>query len=444
MAAIAIGMLFMAAGLQNTHGIALQPQEKPSEQRKPPSRTQRLKNWLRTKLGIQKESQQELSSSTIVEQSAAVLKLPTEVLVRILEYLPASSATAFTFTCKQTYQRLDRTYSSILMEHSGEKFAYLNLLARDLPDQVSCQLCGRLHEIADARWYANYYTGPHSLYDDSQQYEHPDDVRRNLGDNFNILVFRMAMKQYKLGLNYDQLLQVISSVRAKPKILSDLVIRKRTDCTIFRGFMIQRVQSAFINMTWKTIKESHQSLQFFICSHIILESSKTSLCIFTYTEVHYKRKSLWSRRWYKDTTDQKTLKRDELEGSGLRQCPYCWTECRIDLDYSPDYGLVVACTRWKNLGKEPQVSDRIWGEHLKNVMSITPRQRECHSRVLKSSSLDSGPLAVAFGNDEEEMLVQRNHRNDILDMQLRFKSSHEAQEYRRMLKLLKPTTYCPE
>jgi hypothetical protein len=469
-AAIVKGLLFMAPGRENIHNVVVQPQKKPSEQRKPSSRIQRLKNWLQTKLGIKKEelhigiekdepqlgiakeeSKLASSSTSIIEPSSAVLKLPTEVLTKIMEHLPASSATSFTFSCKQTYRRLGSTYSSILMEDSGEIFAYLNLLARDLPDQIACQMCGRLHKITSAHWYASQPCGPHSLYEDCKRYEHGYDVKRNLGDEFNILVFQMAMKQYKLGLNCDQLLRVISSNgTVTEKNPWGHVIRKRTDCTIFQGFMIQRVQSAFINMTWKTVRESELGLSFDLCSHFSLESSKKSLCVFS--KPYISQKCLWKRDWYRHTTGQKTLRKDDLAGSGLRRCTYCWTEFRIDLDYSPDYGLVVACTRWKNFGKEPHVSDPVWKEHLGD--EITQSQLGDHSRVLRSSSLilepqgsgplSSAPLSVAFDNDDEEMLVRRNHRNDILDMQLKSKGRYEAQKYRDMLKMLKPNAYCPE
>jgi hypothetical protein len=415
------------------------------ELQKPASKLQQIRKSFSRKLGIQ--NPQSLGNfgkqcPSTATPSSPLEKLPAEILVQILDQIPPSSATAFTFSCKHIYRLLGNKYSSILSDNSGETLAYLQLLDKDLPDQIVCRPCGRLHKMASVEWYANCAYSPHWRSSDYQgDHSRPYHVQNCCGDGFNTIVFQMAMKQHKLGLNCGKFLKIISQ-DSPPKEGKHCILRNRTDYTIVQGYMIQRVQSAVINIRWMTLIEvPGVNFPADICSHLRLDVSIKSLSI--NKAPFFENRYLWERSWYKDSPGQKTLERDDLTGSGLHRCKHCYTEVQIDLDYSSDYGLVVVCTRWKNLGSDPHHSDPIWRGHVEDggcCTALTPRaSSQVQPRIKPIPGLD--PLAVAFDN-EEELLLIRNHRNDARK-ELEAAAFFEKPKWEKILRELNPRAYCP-
>jgi len=69
-------------------------------------------------------------------------------------------------------------------------------------------------------------------------------------------------------------------------------------------------------------------------------------------EVTYGLQSLWEQRWnFKQTSGLSTV------NSGLISCPFCKTDCRVDLKPYPRRGVAISPTKWKDLGSWPDSDD---------------------------------------------------------------------------------------
>jgi hypothetical protein len=133
-------------------------------------------------------------------EKSPLSRLPKEVLLCIIDHLPASSAASFSVSCLQIQHRIGNRYiknlSGSSLRSTEDTVEFLNLLKRDLPDQIACSACKKLHKIKHARRYME--RRPHSrlrlhpcLFRDC---EHRTALY--LHGNFSSVVFKMAMKRY--------------------------------------------------------------------------------------------------------------------------------------------------------------------------------------------------------------------------------------------------------
>ena len=73
---------------------------------------------------------------------------PNDLLIRIPDYLPTPSAAAFSICCMQIKRLVgDQCLEDVARQRPADTLEFLDLLALDLPDQVICYACHKLHEI---------------------------------------------------------------------------------------------------------------------------------------------------------------------------------------------------------------------------------------------------------------------------------------------------------
>jgi hypothetical protein len=261
-------------------------------------------------------------------------KVPVDILLYIMDYLPSESAVAFSLSCMHLKRLLGTQHFLRVTSSTEDTLALLNLLALDLPNHVVCSSCKRLHDMQNLRRYnsATYSAGSTTYQYDSLRF--PACVSQDRNNNtwaitnlFGTTAFKMAIKRYHQQPECTKLLKIMSSKAAKTMEMGDYVRQFREECRVVQGCLIHRLQSVYIlrkclsNTPFRREPPSE-----IICPHIKFRTTEHNI------------------------------------GSGVRRCQECRTEYRIDVKYYDGHGLVIFFTRWKDLGAGPE--GEVWTQHL--------------------------------------------------------------------------------
>jgi hypothetical protein len=292
-------------------------------------------------------------------EKSPLSRLPKEVLLCIIDHLPASSAASFSVSCLQIQHRIGNRYiknlSGSSLRSTEDTVEFLNLLKRDLPDQIACSACKKLHKIKHARRYME--RRPRSrlrlhpcLFRDC---EHRTALY--LHGNFSSAVFKMAMKRYNQNNpEHTKLLKLLERKLEKGRDFTRAIhIRQyEAQIRIVNGSLFIRQQMAFYLRSWYPYVGS-EGLYFWICPH--------------HTYHNYRNPS--------------------YTNSGLQQCNHCRTEYQIDFRTHSRHVLVVYCTQWKDLGAGPDY--RTWKAHI-----------DCQPSFSSYVQLNVGEVSSAFQQGE--------------------------------------------
>jgi hypothetical protein len=303
-------------------------------------------------------------------ESSVLGKIPLELLLQITEHLPAPSAAAFSISCMQIKCLIGDRYLRNLVGRPANKIAFLDILALDLPDQVVCPICQRLHKMENATRYIPRRTAAACLFDDENV------VLGSLtGVNFSTTLFRMAMKRYQQNPECSQLLKLLSYRRTK--LESGYVNHYKEDCRIIQGIMIHRVQKVYLSIELITLPFLE------ICRHLNFGMGKDSTYVGTSVYCGNDLEQVWSTNWNLASQEKHN------NGSGLMRCPHCWTEFRFDFKYYPGYKVALFFTRWKNLGSGP--ADEDWTRNFQRSGHFPP----------KTDQFQAGPLSSVFEDSDD-------------------------------------------
>ncbi|APA10136.1 hypothetical protein sscle_06g049060 [Sclerotinia sclerotiorum 1980 UF-70] len=77
-------------------------------------------------------------------------KLPAEVWIQILDQLPISSAAAAWICSKNIRGKMKDRYLRLLTNRSNEMIRFLKPMANDLPNNIACKACIKLHCMDNA------------------------------------------------------------------------------------------------------------------------------------------------------------------------------------------------------------------------------------------------------------------------------------------------------
>lgn len=135
--------------------------------------------------------------------SSTIGKLPPELLLRIATYLPPTSAGALSLCSKRLYALLAIPYLKCQHGHSPFSTAeFLCLLETGLPNHIVCYYCDKLHAIKHLRRHIKYATRCDVKVNELMRtYIHP---------RFSYVIFQMAMKRHRQGLDHSSLLNLLS------------------------------------------------------------------------------------------------------------------------------------------------------------------------------------------------------------------------------------------
>ena len=144
-------------------------------------------------------------------ESSALRKLPSELIHNIARFLPLQSASSFSLCCRPIYFILGTQYLKALETSHWHRYEFLMLLERELPDHIVCYHCKKLHSISQARRYI--YSTNIRYVDRSLQLPCIGEsltAQRVIHPYFSFNVFQMTMKRYRQGLDYSELLNLLS------------------------------------------------------------------------------------------------------------------------------------------------------------------------------------------------------------------------------------------
>jgi hypothetical protein len=299
-------------------------------------------------------------------------KLPPELILHIARFLPPESTLSFSLCCRPIYFTFGPQVFRNLAQNS-RCFEFLTLLARDLPNHVPCYYCKKLHAIEKAQqhiffayrgnitwlpcWTANYnFTFSH------------------LHKNFSFTVFQMAMKRYRQGLNYSELLNLLS---CKETHYRDGYVKHHTALArIVHGSMIVREQKiVMVPLAKSSLIQGIQQVT--VCPHISLIWNLEPQGLHGIVE------RVESLRW--------DLPRIDCNWQGLvRQCPYCLTDFSLEFEQFEEKVEAVFVTKWQDLGQGRSPMDYKWQSHVARSAG----------RLWLSVELDRGSVCAMFERKE--------------------------------------------
>ncbi len=284
----------------------------------------------------------------IALESSALSKLPLELILHIACFLPPDSASSFSLCCRPIYFTLGNQYLKALEENEQlDRYNFLTLLERDLPNHISCCYCKKLHAInkAHQHLYSNRYylgtgrylscwTADFDLW--ACVYIHYD---------FSSTIFQMTMKRHRQGLDCSKLLNLLS-YKTKTRFRHGYVEQCTALAKIVDGSLLVRVQRIFMIQTTQLTPVPWHS-DFAICPHFEFISMES---FDRYSN------TIQIAQW------------DEPKGhqnwEGIIQCKHCLTEFRIDFKNIGGRGNAMFVTRWKNLGEGRSPLDYKWQSHV--------------------------------------------------------------------------------
>ncbi|CAD6451557.1 575066a2-9553-4fd4-8098-3bb20c4bccac [Sclerotinia trifoliorum] len=274
--------------------------------------------------------------------SFSILKnVPVEILSDIMDFLPLESAVAFSLSCMHLGRLLGTQHFSRISTSAEGTLALLNLLALDLPDQVVCSVCKRLHHMQNLLRYNCITYGTCSTTRAYTSLRFPACVTRDrdnetwiITERFGETAVNMVLKRYHQNPEDRELLKFMSHHKAKITNWGKYLRQWREECRIVQGHLVHRVQSVFISRECSSTADFKppSTASENICPHIRFQTSLKYI------------------------------------GSGVRRCCKCPTEYRIDFKFFEGLGWARFFTRWKDFGSE---GESLWAQHLPSRATST-------------------------------------------------------------------------
>lgn len=305
-------------------------------------------NSLLSTLGYQRPSEfenvpPEISSS----RKHAEIPLPPELIGHIASFLSPESAASFAICCRSTYSTISSQSFKVLREKKLDRYKFLTLLERQLPNYTLCYYCAKLHAIDSAHRYLK-------LSDSSKDHLPCWESDLELGtgyfvhSDFSFAVFQMTMKHYRLGQDCSELLNLLSK-KPTTYLHYGYIERHTVLAKIIAGSMVLQEQRVFMLPPDRALAIPWDLLVA-ICPH----SRPLSASSFD------DRGSIVISR----ITQGVLPKRHR---SGIIQCRHCLTEFKVNYKSFGERGNAMFFTRWLDLGQGQSATDQNWRGHVRGI-----------------------------------------------------------------------------
>ena len=294
-------------------------------------------------------------------ESSPLAKLPVEVLQQIADSLPVVSATTLSLSCRKILHLIGTKYLKELATFRSRKLEILNLLERDLRDQIVCIPCKRLHKIQDARKYTinghqDWAMSPCILADGGGP-------AIFIHESFSTTIFKMLMKHHHYFGDETQSRQLISLLSEDCQNSDKFSAGRdlKADFRIKNGslYMLKRV--VFHGKYRDVIQEL--LIPESICPHLEGKSTgPASLCGATLDPPRDK--------WFMPlpcNVIPKSNGNSVVICSKLLRCQYCRTEYKTSLEHKDGCRSKLTVTIWKDLGHG--IDSKEWKAHIDNNLS---------------------------------------------------------------------------
>lgn len=187
--------------------------------------------------------------------------LPAEIIIQIPQFLPPESAASFLLCCRPVYSALGHRYLEDLRSKHGLTVLYrerfLITWERDLPDHIVCYYCIKFHAIKK---------GHRHLPSNSNYFTHFKCWKKDYDSLASLYIHEMTMKQYRQGLEYSDLLALIS-LKPATNFRLGYVAQETAVAKIVNGNLLVREQKRFMIPATQPIP-SPWDASFAICPHI--------------------------------------------------------------------------------------------------------------------------------------------------------------------------------
>ncbi|KAJ8059818.1 hypothetical protein OCU04_011449 [Sclerotinia nivalis] len=318
-----------------------------------------------------------------VHQTCSLANIPVEIFLLILKYIPPSSAILLSLTCK-IFQPLGNDYSEALSENAPENSLLLSLIAKDLPQQIACHSCYRLHNMKDAvRYYqakknvsAKFQRRPRALQcrlDTCLML----DYEQLIDEEFSPSLFHMAMKRSLHDPDCVQFLDILSRESTDEFGLDGWIKESQTDCRIVRGSFIHRAQKAWIS---DNNRPTLFGLSMEPCAH--MEVFYINGCIYT--------RAYALATCHDDEASQRipfNRRKPEIT-LDLMKCNRCATQCQLTMKTLAGRGIAIFITRWADLGSS--ILDEKWKRYFYREIFDFGYQVQPDSLILSSAFENDG------------------------------------------------------
>ena len=235
----------------------------------------------------------------------------------------------------------------------SDRYNFLILLERELPDHILCYYCKRLHAILDPHWfmptYISYfrYSGKRCRNMPCLEARVQSESSHNIYSQFSFPAFQMAMKYYRQGRSYSRMLDFLSvSTCDLPGSYSVLP-------RIVHGSLLLRQQHRVVTAPNQRLPSSSH---FYVCPHFRLALDVIS----------DRGWDVRDRNWGGRRLPRHINLLDPRYRSELIQCRYCVTEFRLDFQLFDKGNSIIVFTKWQDLGEGKSPLDYKWACHLYN------------------------------------------------------------------------------
>ncbi|KAF5870425.1 uncharacterized protein Bfra_009811 [Botrytis fragariae] len=306
--------------------------------------------------------------------------VPNDTMQMIAKYLTPVSAGSFFLTCRQIGWVIGTQYIDGLKTSKDDTMEFLNLLEHDLQDQIVCTVCRKLHRIQNAERYAKksycwneYSTNPAisglPAFDTIPTCLKEDELRQvdlYTHKNFGVTISKMAMKNYRLFGNDAQtqrLLRLLSAPEnySVDKFSKSLTTEKKGECRMKNGSLFTR---KFMNYNWKC--QSFEAPSYIhICSHLNLEKDDSEFRTRLYC-AYSRPEDIWSalQEPCQENTGTDESNTSRHVHSGLLQCRYCLTVCKVELKHHNRHAISHCNTALTIVVYKQFESEEDWRTHL--------------------------------------------------------------------------------
>lgn len=341
----------------------------------------KLVQKLSSKIGSRHQSK--IRQSDVPKDGHLILKmLPPELIIYMAQFLPLSSTVLFTLSCRAACATLGTRYWSSLRadDQRQQHIDFLSQLSKDLPpDYVPCYHCRVLHICTLSYSYSAQVTRPLYQYDwtPCKKAERRAKVWKYIHEDFQFRTFQMAMKKYRLGLDYKIWLECLSGRPSTRRIMQKFPSESKSDARIVDSSLLFRSQRVILIPPGLTIRNLGRC-EFIICPHIRLVTHGAEANLPETAEC--------------TMNHQHGLQRC-VRKSCIVPCIACPTEYELSLEECGRFGVAAIITKWKDLGEGQTILDPRFCSHLSRRRRGGPvRSNHVSIRVSfgqnKSSGLD--------------------------------------------------------
>ncbi|TGO07246.1 hypothetical protein BTUL_0304g00050 [Botrytis tulipae] len=286
--------------------------------------------------------------------------VPNDVMQMIAKHLTPASAGSFFLTCRQIGLVIGTQYIDGLKTSKDDTMEFLNLLEHDLQDQIVCTFCRKLHKMRDAERYAKNsycwygYSGDPEIsglpeFDKIPtcvKYDKERQVDLYTHKNFGVTISKMAIKSHRLFGNDAQTKRLLRLLSAPEDYSADNPCKSLTtekgECRIKNGSIFTR---KFMNYKWKCQSFGVPTC-IPICFHLVVEKVGSNKIRAVSCYAWSRPENIWSA--LQPTCQEKTGTGENNTSrhvrSGLLQCRYCRTVCKIELKHHSRY-FISRCNR---------------------------------------------------------------------------------------------------